>query len=270
MSQQRQSPFVAKYHSREPRSTVFFANLRRPGIVGLMADVEAYDSSEERVDLGSGVTLPKSWHARVSGEQDVPGTITVRVEWDAALGRTAVVAAALERQAEGVDITSQVLREVRTHWIMTRSALDVVTVEVGTKGGSERDRLAVREFLSRIRAENGRAPMESLHAAIAVYRVASAISYPPLKLVADTLQVSQSTATRLMSRARDSGLAPEVRIQEPRRAPAVDPYNPGRHFDPAAPHRGSAQPGGRRLGDEQPGGATVWGRISGQRSGSGT
>src|SRR3546814_8689480 len=111
-----------------------------------MADVDAYDLSDERIDLGSGVTLPRSWHARVSGEQDVPGTITVRVEWDAALGRTAVVFAALEREAEGVDITSQVLREVRTHWIMTRSALDVVTVDLDARDGSEGDRIPVREL----------------------------------------------------------------------------------------------------------------------------
>lgn len=209
-----------------------------------MADVEAYDFSDERIDLGSGVTLPRSWHARVSGEQDVPGTITVRVEWDDALGRTAVAFAALEREAEGVDITSQVLREVRTHWIMTRSALDVVTVDLDARDGSERDRIPVREFLSRVRAKEEREPMESLHAAISVYRVATAISYPPLKLVADTLQISQSTATRLMGRARDSGLAPEVRIQEPRRAPAVDPYNPRGPYDPTAPHHGPSQPGG--------------------------
>lgn len=213
-----------------------------------MADVEAYDFSDERVDLGSGVTLPRSWRARVSGEQDVPGTITVRVEWDEVLRRTAVAFAALEREAEGVDITSQVLREVRTHWIMTRSALDVVTVDVGSEDGGERDRIPVREFLSRVRAQEEREPLESLHAAISVYRVATAISYPPLKLVADTLQISQSTATRLMSRARDSGLAPEVRIQEPRRAPAVDPYNPGRPFDPAAPQSGPSQPGGPSIG----------------------
>ncbi|MGX5770577.1 hypothetical protein ACWKWN_07485 [Microbacterium trichothecenolyticum] len=213
-----------------------------------MADVEAYDFSNERVDLGSGVTLPKSWRARVSGEQDVPGTITVRVEWDDVLGRTAVVFAALEREAEGVDITSQVLREVRTHWIMTRSALDVVTVDVRTEDDGKLDRIPVRDFLSRVRAHEERQPLESLYAAISVYRVATAISYPPLKLVADTLQISQSTATRLMSRARDSGLAPEVRIQEPRRAPAVDPYNPGRPFDPAAPHHGPSQPGGPSIG----------------------
>lgn len=214
-----------------------------------MADVEAYDLSDERIDIGSGVTLPKSWHARVSGEQDVPGTITVRVEWDNTLRRTAVVFAALEREAEGADITSQVLREVRTHWIMAMSALDVVTVDVGgTEGGDQVDRIPVRDFLTRVRAQEEREPMESLHAAIAVYRVATAISYPPLKLVADTLQISQSTATRLMSRARDSGLAPEVRIQEPRRAPAVDPYNPGGPYDPTAPHHGPSQPGGPSMG----------------------
>lgn len=213
-----------------------------------MADVEAYDFSDERIDLGSGVTLPRSWRARVSGEQDVPGTIIVRVEWDGTLGRTAVVFAALEREAQGVDITSQVLREVRTHWIMTRSALDVVTVDVATEDGDKPDRIPVRDFLSRVRAHEEREPIESLYAAIAVYRVATAISYPPLKLVSDTLQISQSTATRLMSRARDSGLAPEVRIQEPRRAPAVDPYNPGEPYDPAAPHQGPYQPGGPSIG----------------------
>lgn len=178
----------------------------------------------------------------------MPGTITVRVEWDNALGRTAVVFSALEREEEGVDITSQVLREVRTYWIMTRSALDVVTVDVASDDGGEQDRILVRDFLSRVRAHEEREPMESLHAAISVYRVATAISYPPLKLVADTLQISQSTATRLMSRARDSGLAPEVRIQEPRRAPAVDPYNPGGSYDPTAPHHGPSQPGGPSMG----------------------
>jgi hypothetical protein len=205
-----------------------------------MTDVEAYDISDERIDLGSCVTLPKSWHARVSGEQDVPGTITVRVEWDAALGRTAVVFAALEREGEGVDITSQMLREVRTHWIMTRSALEVVTVDVSGDGEGGRDRIPVREFLSRVQANEER---ESLYAAIAVYRVATAISYPPLKLVSDTLKISQSTATRFMTRARDAGLAPEVRIQEPRRAPAVDPYN-----DPSRPHYGPSGPGGPSIG----------------------
>ena len=213
-----------------------------------MADVEAYDISDERIDLGSRVTLPKSWHARVSGEQDVPGTITVRVEWDAALGRTAVVFAGLERESEGVDITSQVLREVRTHWIMTTSALDVVMVDVGGNDDSDGERIPVREFLSRMRAAGKREPSEALHDSIAIYRAATAISYPPLKLVADTLKISQSTATRLMTRARDAGLAPEVRIQEPRRAPAVDPYNPGRPYDPAAPHAGPSGPGGPSIG----------------------
>lgn len=213
-----------------------------------MADVEAYDINDERISLGSHVTLPKSWYARVSGEQDVPGTITVRVEWDATLGRTAVVFAALEREGEGIDITSQMLREVRTHWIMTRSALEVVTVDIPGEDVAERERVPVREFLSLVLEEEERDPAESVYAALAVYRVATALSYPPLKLVADTLKISQSTATRLMTRARDAGLAPEVRIQEPRRAPAVDPYNPGRLNDPAVPHYGPSGTGGPSIG----------------------
>jgi hypothetical protein len=213
-----------------------------------MTDVEAYDLSDERIDLGSGVTLPKSWSARVSGEQDVPGTITVRVEWDVALGRTAVTFAALQREAEGVDITGQILREVRTHWILTKSALGVVTVDIDADDVGELNRIPVTRFLARLQADPEREVLETLDAAIAVYRVATAISYPPLKLVADTLQISQSTATRLMSRARDSGLAPELRIQEPRRAPAVDPYNPSGSYDPAAPHHGPSQPGGPSIG----------------------
>ncbi|MGC5225443.1 hypothetical protein ACPW96_23000 [Micromonospora sp. DT81.3] len=97
-------------------------------------------------------------------------------------------------------------------------------------------------------AEEERAPLDSLYAAIAVYRVATAISYPPIKLVADTLKTSQSTATRLMTRARDAGLAPEVRIQEPRRAPAVDPHNPGRTYEPSAPQGRPSQRGGPSIG----------------------
>ena len=209
-----------------------------------MAELQAYDISDERIDLGSGVSLPRSWHARVSGEQDVPGTITVRVEWDAALGRSAVAFAALEREGGGVDITSQVLREVRTHWIMTNSALDVVTVDVG-----ETQPIGARAFLARQLAREGREPTDSVLDAIAIYRVATALSYPPLKLVSDTLKISQSTATRIMSRARDIGLAPEVRIQEPRRAPAVDPYFPGSGpYDPSRPHTGPASPGGPSIG----------------------
>lgn len=208
-----------------------------------MADVETYDISGERIALGSGVTLPRAWHARVSGEQDVPGMITVRVEWDAALGRTAVAFAALERDGEGVDITSQALREVRTHWIMTKSALDVVTIDAG-EGRS----LGAQEFLSQQLGRSGRDHAESMQDAVAIYRVATALSYPPLKLVSDTLQVSQSTATRIMSRARDDGLAPEIRIQEPRRAPAVDPYSPGQAYDPSRPYAGPSGPGGPSIG----------------------
>jgi hypothetical protein len=78
---------------------------------------------------------------------------------------------------------------------MTRSALDVVTVEVGPEDGEHLSRKPVREYLRRMRAQEQREPMETLDAAISVYRVATATSYPPLKLVPGTLRISPSRAS---------------------------------------------------------------------------
>ncbi len=211
----------------------------KPWNSGVMTHVEAYDISDDRIQLGSGVSVPRSWHVRVTGEEGVPGVITVRAEWDDALGRSAVAFAGVERTEGGIDITSQILREVRTHWIMARSALDVVTVEV-----EEGRTIGAREFLGDLLAREDRMTTDAVDDAVAVYRVATALSFPPLKLVADTLRISQSTATRLMSRARESGIAPEIRLQEPRRAPAIDPYG----HDPSRPYRAPGTPGGPSMG----------------------
>lgn len=194
-----------------------------------MAQLEAYGISDDRVQLGSGVSVPRTWHVRVVGEQNVAGTITARVEWDAVLGRPAVAFAAVERVEPGVDITSQMLREVRTHWILARSALDVVTVE-----SEDGKTVGAQEFLGEQLERDDRTTADAVEDAVAVYRVGTALSFPPLKLVADTLKISQSTATRLMSRARELGIAPEIRLQEPRRAPAIDPFSSG----PTAPQYG--------------------------------
>ncbi|GAA1661894.1 hypothetical protein [Microbacterium lacus] len=173
-------------------------------------NIEVYDVSKERVDLGDHITLPRSWSARVAGEHGVPGTITARVEWDPALSRTAVVSLGVERESEGLEISSRILREVRAHSIMSASALEVVTIDVGEDPTHER--MHVHEFLARMQAEQ----VDTMLAATAIYRVATAASYPPLKLVAETLKVSRSTATRLMSRARDVGLAGNPHARAPR------------------------------------------------------
>lgn len=230
---------LASYHNREPRSTLFFADAVKPWDSGVMTRVEAYDISEDRIQLGSGVSVPRRWHARVTGEEGVPGVITVRAEWDEALGRSAVAFASLERTERGIDITSQILREVRTHWIAARSAFEVVTVEV-----EEGRSVGASEFLALQQARVDRSTSEAVDDAVAVYRVATALSFPPLKLVADTLQISQSTATRLMTRARELGIAPEIRLQEPRRAPALDPYG----VDPSRPYTAPGGPGGPSIG----------------------
>lgn len=89
--------------------------------------------------------------------------------------------------------------------------------------------------------------MDPLLAVIAVYRAATAICYPPLKLVADTLQIGRSTATRLMNRAR---LGPGSRCPGPETPEGAGgrPPQPMPTIDPAVPHQGPDQRGTPSIG----------------------
>ena len=58
---------------------------------------------------------------------------------------------------------------------MTNSALDVVTVDVG-----ESQPIGARVFLGRQLARPDRVQTDSVLDAVAIYRVAMALSYPPL------------------------------------------------------------------------------------------
>jgi hypothetical protein len=71
------------------------------------------------------------------------------------------------------------------------------------------------EYLRRMRERQDRDLTASVYDASRTYQLAAAINLPPLKAVADCLSVSQSTATRLMNRARFEGLAPGVNLPDP-------------------------------------------------------
>src|SRR5690606_36410142 len=107
------------------------------------------------------------------------------------------------------EVTSLTLREVRVQNALQVSGLKVSTVsEPGhpiSTGG---------EYIRRMRERTDRSLAESVTDASRVSHLAAVISLPPLRTVADSLGVSQSTATRLMSRARSEGLAPGARLPD--------------------------------------------------------
>ncbi|UUT36386.1 hypothetical protein [Microbacterium elymi] len=90
--------------------------------------------------------------------------------------------------------------------IVQRSALQVVTVQRG-----EGMALELGEHLADVRARaSDRQLGETVREAVRLYRIATTVKIAPLKLVADQLGVSVSTATRMMARARATGLAEDL------------------------------------------------------------
>lgn len=180
-----------------------------------MVWLENLDISDERVDVGNGVSVPASWTIVLNGEPGVPGEIRIRAVWDERLRRTVAAQVSVEREGSGDEVTSITLREVRV-----QAALQVAGLKVSTVSEPGHADVSGGGYILRMRERTVRDLRTSVLDASRTYLLAAAINLPPLRAVADSLAVSQSTATRLMSRARVEGLAPGVKLPA---APASGP-----------------------------------------------
>ncbi|TQM27388.1 MULTISPECIES: hypothetical protein [Microbacterium] len=170
-----------------------------------MVQLEAVDISDERVTVGGGVSVPAAWTVVVRGEPGVPGDIRVHAAYDRSLGRVVATEVSVARSGVGDEVTSLTLREVRVQAALQVSGLKLSTVsepgETTCSGG---------DYIRRMQSRKDRDLTASVVDASRTYALAGAINLPPLKAVADSLGISQSTATRLMNRARSEGLAPRL------------------------------------------------------------
>ena len=193
-----------------------------------MVHLENVDVSHERVAVGNGVSVPASWTMVLRGEPGVPGSIRVHAVYDSTLNRTVAAEVRVLREGDGDEVTSLTLREVRVQYALQASGLQVSTVaEPGHPVATG------AEYLRRMQERSDRDLTASVVDASTTYRLASVINLPPLKAVADCLGVSQSTATRLMNRARFEGLAPGVKLPDP---------------SATGPFTGAVAPGGPSIG----------------------
>lgn len=197
-----------------------------------MSDVKIEHVDAVRVDVGGGVSIPASWDAVATGEPNVPGALRVHVVFDNRLRRTVAASVRIDRAGEGDEVTTAALREVRVQYVLQRSSAELVTVT-----RSEGRPISLRDYLADLKSRSDRTDQETLLEAVTLYRVAATVNLAPLKLVADQLGVSVSTATRWMARAREAGLADDlitretynrVRTEEDRvTGSVVSPLSPG-------------------------------------------
>lgn len=101
-------------------------------------------------------------------------------------------------------MTTTLLRDIRVQAIVQWAASRVVRIDRDGRAPE-----SYGEYITRLRAEEGRSEEQNLREAVRLYRLGSVINAGPLKLVSEEIGVSISTATRMMNRARVAGLVDE-------------------------------------------------------------
>jgi hypothetical protein len=198
--------------------------------------LEAIDP--ERIHVGDGVHMPSRWDAVVTDEPDNLGAIRVRVVYDQQLRRSVAASVRVDRAGEGEEVTAASLRDVSVLNLVQRSALQVVTVR-----RREGESLRLSEYLADVQAHaSDREYGETVLEAVRLYRIATTVNIAPLKLVADQLGVSVSTATRMMARAREAGLAEDLITRDTYNRMRADEERQSR------PHQLPGSPSGPSLG----------------------
>lgn len=174
-----------------------------------MSDVAVEMTDSERIDVGDGVSIPKAWDVVATGESNVAGSIRLHVVFDEQLRRTVAASVRLDRAEEGAEVTAAALRDVRVQYLTAVSSMRVVEV-TREQGKAE----PLDQYLAEVRSRNDRTYEETVREAVTLYRIAATVNLAPLKLVSERLGVSVSTATRMMARAREAGLAVDLITRE--------------------------------------------------------
>lgn len=174
-----------------------------------MTELDVESITAERVDVGDGISIAAGWDVVITGETGIPGVVRIAVRYDRELRRAVADSVRVGRSGEGDEVTALTLREVRVQAVVAASAMRVVTVS--RDGG---DAKSLSDYRAEVRAAGERTTEQAITEAVVLYRIAATVNLAPLKFVANELEVSVSTATRLMAKARQQGLATDLITRE--------------------------------------------------------
>lgn len=128
--------------------------------------------------------------------------VVLKIAFDPELMKVVCDTITVTRPAEGSEVTTKFLREVKIHNAVINVAMNSMISVIG-KNGLVSD--AAKVF-DNFKPAKGRDRSEVVADAAIIYTIARLADWPPLKTVADQLSVSQSTATRLVAEARKRDL----------------------------------------------------------------
>lgn len=155
----------------------------------------------EHVALPSGIYVERSSEITLDDHPEDGFTLRMKVAYDDALGRL-VSREVTVASNDGHEVTGTTLRAVRVQEVLQQAGLLLLTKRSEGDHGAE---IRAGDILRSYSAEPD-SYRKSPEAAANIYEVSLVLNFPPLKTISDILGVSQSTATRLVSKARDMGL----------------------------------------------------------------
>lgn len=162
------------------------------------------DENATHIKAGNSIVVVSPGKIVERSEPDEGFITTMKIEYNRRVGRFVAAAVMVHRSESAIEVTGVLLREVRV-LEMLQAGADVLTHSnwnaVDYKVPFPRATVELRSM----EPHKGRATAETIEAAAFIYRAATVLNLPPLKEVAEVLEVSQSTATRFIARARAEG-----------------------------------------------------------------
>lgn len=153
--------------------------------------------------------IDPAWTATIHNASEAVGEATLSVEFDESLRRFAVTSVFVERSGEGAELTGNALRDMRIGDALQSQALHHIWTKGSSRAGSMKmNRVNYVDAANALRLlpeVSGRTNDEDVLNAMIAYGIAQISTAPVLKTIGAALNTSQSTAKRLVARARELG-----------------------------------------------------------------
>ena len=153
------------------------------------------------IDIGGGLRLSRRATAEVI-DDNTGQTVTLEVLYDENLRRLVAERVTIERRGEGTEVTGTDLRAVRVQDYLAQAGFAMLQ-----RLQPDGSYLAGTSLMKRGEILGaGKSGPKAEEIAARLYTTFSVVNLPPLKGIASTMNVSHSTATRLVANARKRGL----------------------------------------------------------------
>lgn len=162
---------------------------------------------------GGNLWWQSEFDATISNASELISKAKFRVTYDEELNRYACTSIAVEPPGKGAELTGATLRDLRLAETIQYAALQVICVEAGVvPGTTSMVRIidgvrcySASDALRLIPAVSGRTNDDDVRHTVIAYSIAEVSGMPVLKTIGNALATSQSTAKRLVARARELG-----------------------------------------------------------------